>query len=86
MSERTVVSRRAEGRQWPPGHRHDDGVCVIVPHQDSAALAAAIRLVLTRPAAGPSTPPTLRWPAVAERYEDLAHRLIYARSTTIDVK
>lgn len=63
-----------------------DGVGVIVPHQDSAALAAAVRLVLTKPAAGPSTPPTLRWPAVAERYEDLAHRLIHTRSTTIDAR
>jgi glycosyltransferase involved in cell wall biosynthesis len=68
---------------------------LIVPHQDSAALAVAIRRVLTGP--GPataeagsarsrsaSTAPTLRWPAVAERYEALAHRLIRAGSTTVN--
>ena len=51
-------------------------------------LAAAIRLVLTRPGAGtpadPSTPSTLRWPVVAERYEALAQRLIRAGSATVD--
>jgi glycosyltransferase involved in cell wall biosynthesis len=65
-----------------------DGVGQIVPHQDSAALAAAIRLVLKRPGADAgadlSTPSTLRWPAVAERYETLARRLIHAASTTVD--
>jgi glycosyltransferase involved in cell wall biosynthesis len=65
-----------------------DGAGVIVPHQDPVALAAAIRLVLKRPDAGtsadPSTPSTLRWPAVAERYEALAQRLIRAGSATVD--
>lgn len=63
-----------------------DGDGVIVPHQDPAALAAAIRLVLTRPAAGPSTPSALLWPAVAARYEALARRLVQARSTTLDAR
>jgi glycosyltransferase involved in cell wall biosynthesis len=63
-----------------------DEVGEIVPHQDSAALADAIRLVLKRPAAGPSAPSTLRWPAVADRYAQLAHRLIHARATTIDAR
>jgi len=65
-----------------------DGVGVIVPHMDSAALAAAIRLVLKRPdahtRADPSTPSTLRWPAVADHYEALAQRLIRASSATVD--
>jgi glycosyltransferase involved in cell wall biosynthesis len=65
-----------------------DGVGVIVPHQDSAALAAAIRLVLKWPAANTSatlpTHSTLRWPAVAERYEALAQRLVRAELTTVD--
>jgi len=67
-----------------------DGVGVIVPHQDSAALAAAIRLVLKWPAADTgvnvSPPTTLRWPAVAERYEALAQRLVRAEATTVDAK
>ncbi|WP_203934922.1 hypothetical protein [Virgisporangium ochraceum] len=49
-----------------------------MPHQDSAALAAAIRLVLTRPSARPSTPSALLWPAVAHRYDTLARRLVHA--------
>jgi glycosyltransferase involved in cell wall biosynthesis len=66
-----------------------DGTGLIVPHQDSAALAAAIRLVLNRPDTDDkgvdlSPPSTLRWPAVAERYEALAHRLIRARSTPVE--
>jgi glycosyltransferase involved in cell wall biosynthesis len=61
-----------------------DDAGVIVPHQDSAALAAAIRLVLKRPGGNLATAPTLRWPAVAERYEDLAQRLVRAGSTSID--
>lgn len=63
-----------------------DGVGQVVPHQDAGALAAAIRLALTGPPADPSVPPTLRWPAVAECYEDLAHRLIHARSITVDAR
>ena len=67
-----------------------DGVGVIVPHQDSAALAAAVRLVLKWPAADTgvnvSPPTTLRWPAVAERYEALAQRLVRAEATTVDAK
>ncbi|GIJ73173.1 glycosyltransferase [Virgisporangium ochraceum] len=63
-----------------------DGDGVVVPHQDSAALAEAIRLVLTRPSARPSTPSALLWPAVAHRYETLARRLVHARSTTLDAR
>lgn len=59
-----------------------DGDGVIVPHRDPAALAAAIRHVLTRPATAPSAPPTMTWSAVAVRYEELAQRLVRAGSTT----
>jgi glycosyltransferase involved in cell wall biosynthesis len=63
-----------------------DGSGQIVPHQDSAALAAAIRRVLKRPDTATtgdrSIVSTLRWPAVAERYEALARQLIRAGSTT----
>lgn len=58
-----------------------DDVGLIVPHQDPAALAQAIRLVLKRPPAVPAALPALRWPAIAERYVQLAHRLIHLRST-----
>jgi glycosyltransferase involved in cell wall biosynthesis len=67
-----------------------DGRGVIVPHQDSAALAAAIRQVLLRPGpdpavAGPPASSTLPWPAVGKRYEALAQQLVQAGSSTADV-
>jgi hypothetical protein len=57
---------------------------VSVPHLAAAARAAAIGLVWTRPGGNLATAPTLRGPAVAERYEDLAQRLVRAGSTPID--
>ena len=58
-----------------------DEVGVIVPHQDPAALAQAIRLVLKRPPTIPPAVPAMRWNAVAAHYDELAHRLIRTRST-----
>jgi glycosyltransferase involved in cell wall biosynthesis len=68
----------------------------IVPHQDPAALAAAIRQVLKQPdprrcgtgAIGghrvdPLISSTLRWPAVADRYRALARTFVRAGSTSI---
>jgi polysaccharide biosynthesis protein PslF len=55
-----------------------DGPGLLVPHQDPAALAAAIRRVLTEPdlvnrRAGA---PTLHWPEVAARYAAVGQRLL----------
>jgi glycosyltransferase involved in cell wall biosynthesis len=74
-----------------------DGRGLIVAHQDSAALAGAIRRLLTGPGLGrpavdaagdpraelpiPSSPSRLRWPVVADRYRSLARRLVGAGST-----
>jgi len=63
-----------------------DGAGLLVPHQDPAAIADALRTLLTHrdiaagmtKAAG-ATAPELLWPAVAGRYRDLAERLIRAR-------
>jgi polysaccharide biosynthesis protein PslF len=59
------------------------GPGLLVPHRDPAALAVAIRRVLTEPGlaaalTGRSHPATrsLRWSAVAQRYEALAERLV----------
>jgi glycosyltransferase involved in cell wall biosynthesis len=59
------------------------GPGLLVPHRDPAALAVAIRRILTEPGlaaalTGRSHPATrsLRWPAVAQRYEALAERLV----------
>jgi glycosyltransferase involved in cell wall biosynthesis len=62
-----------------------DGPGLLVPHRDPAALAAAIRRVLTEPGLAASLAgrtrqlvPGLLWPAVAKRYTALAERVIAA--------
>jgi hypothetical protein len=53
-----------------------------VPHQDPTAIANALRTVLTRrtaPAARPDGSVAELWPAVADRYRQLADRLIRVR-------
>jgi glycosyltransferase involved in cell wall biosynthesis len=57
------------------------GPGLLVPHRDPAALAGAIRRILTEPGLAASLPgrtrkPTLLWPAVAARYAALAERLL----------
>nr|GID86276.1 glycosyl transferase family 1 [Actinoplanes derwentensis] len=61
-----------------------DGPGLLVPHQDPEAMAVAIRHVLAEPGlpgriAGLAGGPTLRWPAVAARYQALAARLTAER-------
>ena len=63
-----------------------DGAGLLVPHKDPAAIADALRTVLTNRelAAGMAktaiaTAPELLWPAVAQRYRELAARLISDR-------
>jgi glycosyltransferase involved in cell wall biosynthesis len=60
-----------------------DGPGLLVPHGDAAALAAAVRRVITEPGLAEALAGRtrdlaleLRWPAVAARYEMLAHRLL----------
>jgi len=67
-----------------------DGPGLLVPHQNPAALAKAIRRIVTDPGlaaglAGRTRPiaADLRWPAVADRYRALAERLIAARSPAV---
>lgn len=67
-----------------------NGPGLLVPHQDAAALADAVRRILTEPGlaaslvgrAGALTP-TLMWPAVAARYDALAHRLLTAGRSAV---
>jgi glycosyltransferase involved in cell wall biosynthesis len=61
------------------------GAGLIVPHRDSAAIAAALRSVITcgevmtrMTAAATATAPQVLWPAIADRYRELAGRLISA--------
>jgi polysaccharide biosynthesis protein PslF len=61
------------------------GAGLLVPHRDPAAIAAALRSVITRgdvlsrmAAAAAATAPQLLWPAIAEQYRELADRLISA--------
>jgi polysaccharide biosynthesis protein PslF len=62
------------------------GAGLVVPHRDPAAIAAALRSVITREGvmatmagAAAATAPQLLWPAVAAQYRELVSRLITAR-------
>jgi glycosyltransferase involved in cell wall biosynthesis len=66
------------------------GTGLIVPHGDSAAMAAALRRVLTEPgladrmsSKAAALAPQLLWPAVADRYRALAGALIEARDVAV---
>jgi glycosyltransferase involved in cell wall biosynthesis len=70
----------------------DNGPGLLVPHQDAAALAAAVRRVLGEPGLAArlvsrtrTKPATLRWPAVAARYDALAEELLAARRSAVPV-
>ncbi len=61
------------------------GAGILVPHRDPAAIAAALRSVITcrgvmtrMTAAATATAPQVLWPAIADRYRELAGRLITA--------
>jgi glycosyltransferase involved in cell wall biosynthesis len=63
-----------------------DGAGLLVPHKDPAAIAEALRTLLTHrelaagmAKAAVATASELRWPAVAQRYRTLAADLINAR-------
>jgi glycosyltransferase involved in cell wall biosynthesis len=62
------------------------GAGLLVPHRDPAAIATALRSMVTRRdvmtsmAAAIATAPPLLWPAIADQYRDLAGRLITARA------
>ncbi|WP_440068710.1 glycosyltransferase [Streptosporangium sp. OZ121] len=69
-----------------------DGPGLLVPHEDPAALAAAVRRILTEPGLAEdlrnrthALVPTLLWPAVAARYEDLARSLLTRRPAAVAV-
>ncbi|HEX8628335.1 MAG TPA: glycosyltransferase [Catenuloplanes sp.] len=64
-----------------------DGPGLLVGHQDAAALARAVRRILTEPtlretfaARTRAVAPTLLWPAVAGRYSALARELLAVRA------
>ena len=68
-----------------------DGPGLLVPHKNPRALATAVRKILSQPslAAGLASrtdeqAATLRWPAVAARYEALVQRLIAADAVATD--
>ena len=69
-----------------------DGPGLLVPHKNPAALATAIRRILTKPDLATAlrertTPaePTLRWPAVAQLYHALAETLVAADTRPVAV-
>ena len=67
-----------------------DGPGLLVPHKNPAALATAIRQILTKPGLAATlrertspAEPTLRWTAVAERYHALAQTLVAADAPAV---
>jgi glycosyltransferase involved in cell wall biosynthesis len=68
-----------------------DGPGLLVPHREPAAIAIAIRRILTEPGLAAaladrtrSLAADLRWPAVAARYDALAGRLLDTWSVAVD--
>ncbi|MEU8379128.1 glycosyltransferase [Streptosporangium sp. NPDC048865] len=68
------------------------GPGLVVPHEDPVALAAAVRRILTEPGLAEdlrnrtrALVPTLLWPAVAARYEELARGLLAGDPATAGV-
>jgi glycosyltransferase involved in cell wall biosynthesis len=75
-----VATRFPHAREMLAG-----GVGLLVPHRDPAAIAAALRSVISRgdvmtrmTAAAAATAPQLLWPVIADQYRELAGRLITA--------
>ncbi|MER6827494.1 glycosyltransferase [Streptosporangium sp. NPDC000563] len=67
-----------------------DGPGLLVPHENPGALAAAVRRILTEPGLAEDLSnrthtlvPTLLWPAVAARYEELARGLLAGRPAAV---
>ena len=67
-----------------------DGPGLLVPHKNPAALATAIRQILTKPAVAAGlrertspAEPSLRWPAVALMYHALAETLVPTESRRV---
>ncbi|MEE8491725.1 MAG: glycosyltransferase [Acidimicrobiia bacterium] len=65
------------------------GAGIVVPHDDPPALAAALRQVLTQPgraakmaAEARRIAATLYWPAIAERYDNMAAKLLSRHRAT----
>jgi polysaccharide biosynthesis protein PslF len=66
------------------------GTGLVVPHRDPQAMARALRRVLTEPglaahlgAKAAALAPQLLWPAVAERYRELAGALLDQRASAV---
>ena len=67
-----------------------DGPGLLVPHKNPKAIATAVRRILTKPALAATlrarnghAEPAMRWPAVAQRYHDLAAKLVAARPVAV---
>jgi glycosyltransferase involved in cell wall biosynthesis len=67
-----------------------DGAGIVVPHGDAAAMATALRRILTdrelarsMTAAAARIAPTLRWSTVAGQYADLADQMLTRRGAVV---
>jgi polysaccharide biosynthesis protein PslF len=90
LIEAVAALRPVVATRFPHARELLAGGCgLLVEHRDPAAIAAALRRVLTEPglaaqmtAAAARLAPDLAWTAVAERYRDLAVGLLAARAET----
>jgi glycosyltransferase involved in cell wall biosynthesis len=88
LIEAVAALRPVVATRFPHARELLAGGCgLLVEHRDPAAIAAALRRVLTEPglaaqmsAAAARLAPDLAWTAVAERYRDLAMGLLAARA------
>src|SRR5271156_816944 len=86
LIEAVAAGKPVVATQFPHAREMlEGGAGLLVPHRDPAAIATALRSVITRrdvmtrmAAAATQTAPQLLWPVIADQYRELTDRLITA--------
>ena len=93
LTEAVVARRPVVATAFPQAHDLlGDGAGLVVPHRDPAALARALRRVLTEPGLADSMhsrsgqlAPLLAWPGIAAGYRSLA-KAVLSRATATNIQ